>query len=124
MIRIVAGAPVRPVEVVSSAVVPLVVNVVWSGTTSAVAGPSPVTKKALYEAVGNSGGASPALLPIPSRPAALLLRITERLGLRLPVNSAQVARANLDKTPGEAGYLAGETPLAEGLQALAAVNFK
>ncbi|MEO1242304.1 MAG: NAD-dependent epimerase/dehydratase family protein [Pseudomonadota bacterium] len=88
-------------------------------TLCGVAGPTAVTQKALYEAVSKAAAAGPLIAPTPARALSALLRIGEGLGLRAPLSSAQLARANRDKTPRDAPVILGETPLAEGLGALA-----
>lgn len=85
----------------------------------AVAGPRAVTQKELYEAVSKAAAARPLIAPTPARTLSAMLRIGEGLGLRAPLSSAQLARANRDKTPQGAPVILGETPLAEGLGALA-----
>lgn len=85
----------------------------------AVAGPSAVTQKALYEAVSKAAAARPLIAQTPARALSAILRLVERLGLRAPLSSAQLARANLDKTPRDAPVILGETPLVDGLGALA-----
>ena len=85
----------------------------------AVAGPQPVTQKGLYEAVARAANATPMISPSPARALSRLLRAGERIGLRASLSSAQVARANQNKTPQGTPVIFGVTPLDEGLKALA-----
>ncbi|MEM9616633.1 MAG: NAD-dependent epimerase/dehydratase family protein [Pseudomonadota bacterium] len=85
----------------------------------AVAGPTAVPQKELYKAVSMAAAVRPLIAPTPARTLSAMLRIGEGLGLRAPLSSAQLARANQDKTPRGASVILGETPLAEGLGALA-----
>ncbi len=87
----------------------------------AVAGPEPITTRALYDAVARAAGARPFIVPAPFAAFAPLLRGAEAIGLRLPVKAAQLARAEWDKTPPpETSVILGETSLEEGLAALTA----
>lgn len=85
----------------------------------AVAGPRAVTQKALYEAVSKAAAARPLIAPTPARALSAILRVGQGLGLRAPLSSAQLARANRDKTPQGASIILGETTLIDGLAALA-----
>lgn len=89
------------------------------GGVHAVAGPEAVSQKALYAAVADAAGARAAILPAPSAAAIAIARMTEAIGLKPPLSSAQLRRANEDKTPKGDAVLLGETPLREGLVALA-----
>ena len=84
-----------------------------------VAGPDIVSQRALYRLVGESIAKTPRLLPLPLRSVSSVLRVFERAGLRLPVSSAQLRRACLDKTPRQGSAQIGPTSLREGLQYLA-----
>ncbi len=95
------------------------VGAAFPSNLCAVAGPGAVTQKALYEAVSKAAAVRPLIAPTPARALSAMLRIGEGLGLRAPLSSAQLARANRDKTPRGAPVILGETPLAEGLGALA-----
>ncbi len=90
-----------------------------AGAVRSVAGPEPVTTRALYREAGAAAGASPFLLPLPTGLFAAAAGVLEKAGLELPVSAAQLARAGRDKTP-EGAALLGETPLCDGLRALAA----
>lgn len=94
-----------------------------AGQTRAVAGPKPIAKRALYRAAAKAAGRSPLIAPVPSWPAAGVLEALERAGLKFPVSSAQLRRADMDKIPqGERPILTG-TSLEQGLSQLAALNF-
>ncbi len=93
-----------------------------TGATRAVAGPSPVTKRELYRLAADAAAAAPLIAPVSSTPVAALFGLLERTGLRLPVSSAQLRRANEDKTPHGAHPILMETSLADGLRHLAANN--
>jgi len=85
----------------------------------AVAGPEPVTGRALFEAVARAAGARPLLVPAPLSPIAPLLKFCEGLGVKLPIKAAQLARAAKDKTPqGDAPVIVTGTALDQGLRAL------
>ncbi len=86
----------------------------------AVAGPEPVAQGALFRAAAYAAGSKSLILPMPLAPVAPVLSFLEKLGLRLPVTSAQIARAGLDKTPSCEHVLLTKTSLKEGLAALAA----
>ena len=86
----------------------------------AVAGPAPVSMRALYKAAANAARARPVVIPVPAAALAPAVRLVERAGLNLPLRAAQLARAGRDKTPASAPVLLGPTALEEGLQALAA----
>jgi nucleoside-diphosphate-sugar epimerase len=85
----------------------------------AVAGPAPVSLRALYRTAAAAMGAKPLILPIPASPLAALLRLVERLGWKPGLTSAQLARASRDKTPVGVCVSLGATSLEEGLSALA-----
>jgi nucleoside-diphosphate-sugar epimerase len=89
------------------------------GAVHAVAGPEPVTMRALYEAAASAAGARTRIIPIPVNAATGALQALESVGLRLPVKAAQLRRATRDKTP-RGNVILTQTPLAEGLKALAA----
>lgn len=95
-----------------------------AGSTRAVAGPAPVTKKTLYRSVASASGASPLIAHIPAALAAAALGLLERAGLRLGFKSAQFRRADLDKIAIGADPVLTETTLDDGLRALAADNFR
>lgn len=95
-----------------------------AGTTRAVAGPAPVTKKTLYRSVADASGASPAIIIVPAAPGAVICGALERVGLRFGVKAAQFRRADLDKIPLGEKTIFTRTTLAEGLRALAADNLK
>jgi len=90
------------------------------GRICAIAGPAPVTQRALYGAVAKAAGVSPVIAPIPSRLFAAMIGGLEKAGMRLPVTAAQIARAGRDKTPKGDCILLTDTPLEAGLAALAA----
>ena len=89
------------------------------GRVCAVAGPTPVSQRALYAAAAQAAGVKLRTVSAPLRLGAALLAAAERAGMRLPVAAAQLRRAGADKTPQEADVLLGRTPLEEGLKALA-----
>ena len=89
------------------------------GETRAVAGPQSVTTAALYREAKAASGARTALVPVPTRLLAALAGTLEKAGLKLPVSAAQLSRAGRDKIP-QGPAILGETPLSEGLKALAA----
>ena len=90
-----------------------------AGRVRPVAGPEPVSQRALYEAVAEAAGVSLRTVGAPLRLGAAMLGAAERVGLRLPVSAAQLRRAAVDKVPQGAEPLLGRTPLEEGLKALA-----
>jgi len=89
------------------------------GDGHTVAGPEAISQRALYAAIADAVNARAAILPAPAALATTAARMIEALSLKPPLSSAQLRRANEDKTPrGEAAIL-GETSLKEGLAALA-----
>ncbi len=99
----------------------VVLDTAPSARRYAVAGPEPITTRALYAAVARAAGARPIIVPAPLAAFAPLLRCAEAIGLRLPVKAAQLARSERDKTPPpESSVILGETRLEEGLAKLTA----
>lgn len=88
------------------------------GGAHAVAGPEPVSQRALYAAIADAVNARAAILPGPTAAATAVARMIEALGLKPPLSSAQLRRANEDKTPRGEAVILGATPLKEGLAAL------
>lgn len=88
------------------------------GETRAVAGPQSVTTAALYEEVKAASGSNTMLIPVPTGFFAGAAKAAEKAGLKLPVSAAQLSRAGWDKIP-QGPAILGETPLSEGLKALA-----
>lgn len=88
--------------------------------TLAIAGPSPTPQSALYRAVNAAGGGKCAIVPAPAWAASIAARLANAIGLQLPLSPAQIARANIDKTPVNADVALGETSLSGGLAQLAA----
>ncbi|WP_425408702.1 NmrA family NAD(P)-binding protein [Hyphococcus sp.] len=86
----------------------------------AVAGPTAITKKELYQAVAAASGARTHILPAPVGPAAAMAQFLERAGQKTGLKRAQLQRADLDKTPRGGRLILGETRLEDGLRALAA----
>ncbi len=86
----------------------------------AVAGPQPITKRALFDAVALAAGAQPLIVPLPIAGLAPILRVIEKSGLYLPVSSDQIARAELDKIPAGEHAILTDMKLEAGLAALAA----
>ena len=85
----------------------------------AVAGPRPVSQRQLLAHVAEAVGLRPVLVPLPMAYLAPIVGFLERLGLRLPINAAQLARAGKDKTPpSQACLVTGETSLEQGLAEL------
>jgi nucleoside-diphosphate-sugar epimerase len=89
-----------------------------SGETRAAAGPASVTIAALYAAAKQASGAKTLLVPVPTGFVAKAAETVEKAGLKLPVSAAQLSRAGRDKLP-QGPVILGETPLTEGLKALA-----
>ncbi len=85
----------------------------------AVAGPAPVTQTELYRAVRDGAGGTGPLLPVPRRLAGAAARAAAVVGLRTALTPAQIARADLNKTPVGDNVVYGSTTLAEGLRDLA-----
>lgn len=90
------------------------------GRLRAVAGPAPVTQRALYEAAARAAGVRLRTVGVPLRLGAALVNMAARAGLRLPVSAAQLRRAGADKTPSSKDPILGTTSLENGLAALAA----
>ena len=91
-----------------------------SARITAVAGPEAMTQRALYAAAARAAGAQPRVFSVPTGVFASLVGFCQRLGLRLPVSTAQLRRAGLDKTPQGPDVVLADTPLEQGLKALAA----
>ena len=85
-----------------------------------IAGPAAVTQKSLYQSIARAAKVSPLIASMPAGPISKVLRITEKLGLKMPLSAAQVARADQDKTPKDDPIICGETALEDGLNALIA----
>ncbi len=91
----------------------------WRPGVRPVAGPAPTTLKEVYRAAARAANAKTLTASFPSAPLAQLCAAAEKIGLSAPLSSAQLARANADKTPrGDRPLLAG-TSLEDGLKALA-----
>lgn len=84
----------------------------------AVAGPEPMSQRSLYDAVKRASGSKCTIINMPLTPIAFLARAVEATGFNPPLSSAQIARANLDKTPGGDQPILTGTALSEGLAAL------
>ncbi len=84
----------------------------------AVAGPEPISQRALFLEVARAGRARTLIVPLPVMAFAPVFKLIEQLGLKLPISSAQLARTGLDKTPQAQHVILTETSLAAGLEAL------
>lgn len=90
------------------------------GETAAVAGPSPVTLKEMYETAKAAAGARTATLSMPVTAAGKLIQMVEKTGVKLPLKSVQLLRADKDKIPMGENIILTRTELREGLRRLAA----
>ncbi|MEO1135747.1 MAG: hypothetical protein AAFW68_03925 [Pseudomonadota bacterium] len=86
----------------------------------AVAGPAPIPLRELYRQAAAAIGSKTLTVPAPARLAGKGLQALESVGLRFPVNAAQLLRATRDKTPIGENTIFGETSLERGLSELAA----
>ncbi|MEM8772657.1 MAG: NmrA family NAD(P)-binding protein [Pseudomonadota bacterium] len=85
----------------------------------AVAGPTPVTTRALYHAVAAAAGRKIIVAPIPLAPLRAVVGLAERIGIEPPLSRAQLDRAESDRLPATEPVIYGETSLDKGLQKLA-----
>ena len=67
------------------------------GSPIVVAGPEPITYADMVRACARAVGRSVAVVPIPAAVLALGARATSALGVRLPFDAAEIARATEDK---------------------------
>lgn len=95
-------------------------NETRSGKTAAVAGPGPVTLKDMYETAKAAAGARTAILSMPVTSAGTLMQSFEKTGVKFPIKSAQLLRAEKDKDPQGDHIVLTRTELREGLRRLAA----
>ena len=84
-----------------------------------VAGPEAVSQKALFQQAASAAGAGPMIVSVPAAPFAAVARLIEKIGLKPPLSSAQLARVDTDKTPRDASPILTDISLQEGLTALA-----
>ncbi len=91
-----------------------------AGRVRAAGGPRALSQRDLFRAVAEAAGVRLRTLGLPLGPGASVLAAAERIGLRLPVSSAQLRRAGADKIPHGADPILGKTPLDQSLKALAA----
>ncbi len=90
------------------------------GKTFAVAGPEPVTLKDMYRTAKAAARANTAILSMPTSSAGKLMQAVEKAGVKFPLKSAQLLRADMDKIPQGEHIILTQTGLQEGLQKLAA----
>jgi uncharacterized protein YbjT (DUF2867 family) len=90
------------------------------GGVHSVGGPEALSQRQLYTAVAQAAGVNPKLINVPVGPITFALQALEKLGLRLPVSSAQLMRVGRDKTPVGDSIILMKTSLSDGLKALAA----
>ena len=90
-----------------------------TGDYVAVAGPASVTQAQLYREVRKAACSRCVIAPIPAMLAGPMARLATAIGLRAPLNQAQIVRADRDKTPVGGTVILGETTLADGLRDLA-----
>ncbi len=67
------------------------------GPPIAVAGPEPITYRAMVETCARLLGRRVIVLPVPLAPLVALARLLEWVGVRLPLDAAELARAAEDK---------------------------
>ena len=84
-----------------------------------VAGPEAVSQKTLFQQAASAAGAGPMIVSVPAAPFAAVARLIEKMGLKPPLSSAQLARVDTDKTPRGANPILTDISLEEGLTALA-----
>jgi len=89
------------------------------GETIAVAGPDVLTVKALYKCVAKAGHTRNLFLSVPVKTLIFAFALMRRFGIKLPLSSAQLERANRDKRPRGPNVVITKTPLAVGLTQLA-----
>jgi nucleoside-diphosphate-sugar epimerase len=65
----------------------------WTGPeVITVAGPAPIAWRQMVEACATSIGYSRPIIPLPLAPAIFALKLTERIGLKLPLSSGMLQR--------------------------------
>ncbi len=89
------------------------------GGVTAVAGPTVLTQRDLYDEICAAAAARCVILPVPVSLAGVAVGIGRRLGLRTPLTRAQIDRSNRDRTPAHANLRIGDTSLKAGLRELA-----
>ena len=89
------------------------------GGIMAVAGPTVLSQRDLYGEVRAAAGARCFILTVPAALAGAAVGIAQRTGVRLPLTTAQIERANRHKTPPPGEAFLGPTTLETGLRTLA-----
>ena len=95
-----------------------------AGEIVSVGGPTIISQRDLYgaikeivqDATQQKGTQWPVIFQLPAGLTAKALVPLETIGLRAPVKSAQISRANDDKLPLGANIRLGRTPLTAGLR--------
>lgn len=91
----------QPVHVadLAAAVVGALVSDVAIGHTYDIAGPDPITLEEIVRRAGEAGprGRAPRVVRVPTAAVLFVFKVLERLPLRLPLSSEQVARLTEDK---------------------------
>lgn len=88
---------------------------------SCAAGPASHSLRELYESVFDSLEMRRAIFHVPTWPLGVVASFSERLGLKMPISTAQLKRIELDKVPtlSVSSAFAPKISLAEGLKRLA-----
>jgi len=87
-----------------------------TGRICPVSGPDKLSQRALYLAVAKAAQQDVTLVHTPVKLAALMLGMTEKLGLKLPLRAAQLRRAAMDKTPKGENQIVTTTTIEQGLR--------
>ena len=103
---------------VAAAAVDVFLETQSSAAIHAVSGPETVSQRALYSACAEAAGVSLRTVPIPIKAAGRAVHMIEKVGIRLPISSAQLQRASIDKCAAGPERLTGTTSLRQGLNAL------
>ncbi len=84
----------------------------------AVAGPEAISQRRLYTEIALTAGSGRKVMSIPIKALTFAVGILEKLGIKPPVSSAQLERAERNKTPTGDNVVLAPTSLRNGLKSL------
>ena len=102
-------------------VVKLIQDGSWKDKKIGAAGPDVCTLRELYSSIVEASGKRPRVVRVPTKLLTSVIRGAERLGLKLPLSSAQLSRIETDKLPTWSMLedWSGQVSLKDGLERIA-----
>ncbi|MBL4619698.1 MAG: NmrA family NAD(P)-binding protein [Marinicaulis sp.] len=85
----------------------------------AVAGPEAISQRRLYAEIAKAAGGGRKVMSVPIKALTFAILMLEKLGIKPPVSSAQLDRAERNKAPSGVNVVLAPTSLPDGLKSLA-----